>query len=105
MNIGPGPVIFFAIWVVCGVIAGSMAQRKGLAGCGYFLAGFLLGPLGILIAAVSTPAGRLSQLTPAPSEGWHRDPTGRFDRRYFDGRQWTRHVTRDAGEDQFEDPL
>jgi hypothetical protein len=27
-----------------------------------------------------------------PAGGWYRDPTGRYNIRYWDGRQWTHHV-------------
>ena len=40
------------IWIVCGVIAAFMGTVKGRSGCGWFLIGFLLGPIGIIIAAV-----------------------------------------------------
>lgn len=39
-------------------------------------------------------------MTPA---GWHPDPTGRFELRYWDGATWTAHVSR--GGQQAEDPL
>lgn len=32
--------------------------------------------------------------------GWHRDPVGRFHQRFFDGTQWTQHVTDGAGVQQ-----
>ncbi|MBP7594315.1 MAG: DUF2510 domain-containing protein [Candidatus Microthrix sp.] len=32
--------------------------------------------------------------------GWHRDPVGRFHQRFFDGAQWTQHVTDGAGVQQ-----
>ena len=28
----------------------------------------------------------------SPREGWYSDPTGRFERRYWDGHTWTKHV-------------
>ena len=30
-------------------------------------------------------------MTPTPA-GWHRDPTGRHETRYWDGAAWTEHV-------------
>lgn len=44
-------------------------------------------------------------LAPPPDQqpGWHADPTGRFELRYFDGSTWTEHVSR-TGE-QAVDPL
>lgn len=32
-------------------------------------------------------------MTNAPSAGWYGDPTGRFASRYWDGQQWTNHVS------------
>jgi hypothetical protein len=34
--------------------------------------------------------------------GWYADPSGRFELRYWDGNQWTEHVSRDG--QQFTDP-
>lgn len=38
------------LWVVCGIGAANIANNRGHSGCGWFLAGFLLGPLGFLLA-------------------------------------------------------
>lgn len=38
-----------------------------------------------------------------PSEGWHDDPAGRYEHRYWDGDEWTDHVAT-AGVAEF-DPL
>jgi hypothetical protein len=40
--------------------------------------------------------------TPAVPSGWYADPSGRFELRYWDGGQWTEHVSR-AGQ-QYTDP-
>lgn len=32
-------------------------------------------------------------MTDQDSAGWHVDPSGRYERRYWDGTQWTQHVT------------
>lgn len=40
------------IWIVCGVITAFMGSAKGRSGCGWFLVGFVLGPIGIIIAAI-----------------------------------------------------
>jgi hypothetical protein len=40
---------------------------------------------------------------PVSPPAWHDDPTGRFDLRYWDGRLWTEHVTRDG--EQTTDPV
>ncbi len=43
---------FLVIWLVCGIIAAVIAMNKGRSGCGWFLVGVLLGPLGIILALV-----------------------------------------------------
>jgi len=43
---------FLAIWLVCGLIAAVIASNKGRSGCGWFLVGVLLGPLGFILALV-----------------------------------------------------
>lgn len=35
-------------------------------------------------------------VTPPTPQGWHPDPTGRFELRWWDGRQWTSHVSSDG---------
>lgn len=101
-NIDLGPILVVAF--AGGMIAGLIASSRGLRFGGYFILGFLLPLIGIIVAAIAQPAGgRLAQLTPAQGVGWWPDPTGRFEHRYYDGRAWTRHVGR-AGQ-QFEDPL
>ncbi len=40
--------------------------------------------------------------TPAIPAGWYADPAGRYELRYWDGAQWTEHVSR-AGQ-QYSDP-
>lgn len=44
---------------------------------------------------------------PAPlslDEGWYADPSGRFDKRYWNGRAWTFHVGRQADKAVLRDP-
>lgn len=43
---------FVVIWLICGFIAAAIASGKGNSGGAAFLLGVLLGPLGILIAAI-----------------------------------------------------
>lgn len=45
-------MIYFFIWFVCGFICSVIAGSKGRSAGGYFLMGLLLGPLGIILAAV-----------------------------------------------------
>ncbi len=41
------------IWLVCGVIAASIYHNKGRSGAAGFLAGVLLGPIGVILALAS----------------------------------------------------
>lgn len=91
------------VMVLGGIIAGAIAGTKGHSFGAYFFIGALLPLLGILLAIAAPGPGKLAQLTPAAEKGWHRDPTGRFEHRYFDGRQWTKAVGRNG--EQYEDPL
>ena len=50
-----------------------------------------------VVAAVTAPAAQ-----PAVPANWYADPAGRFELRYWDGSQWTEHVSR--GGQQFTDP-
>ncbi|MEL0283547.1 MAG: DUF2510 domain-containing protein, partial [Ilumatobacter sp.] len=48
------------------------------------------------------PATTSTAATPAVPSGWYADPSGRFELRYWDGDQWTEHVSR--GGQQSTDP-
>jgi hypothetical protein len=53
--------------------------------------------------AAAEPAQEAQQTTAAAAPaGWYADPSGRFELRYWDGGQWTEHVSR-AGQ-QYTDP-
>jgi hypothetical protein len=88
---------------VAGFVAALIANNKGHSFIGYFFIGMFLGPIGILLAALTPGPGKLGQLTPASGEGWWPDPTGRFEYRYFNGRHWTLYVGRNGV--RYEDPL
>lgn len=66
---------------------------------------FLRRPLSVAPTQVVTAAGSAST-APATSSGapasWYADPSGRFELRYWDGKEWTEHVAR--GGQQFTDP-
>lgn len=58
-------MIYVVIWIVCGFIAGAIAQGKGQSVGGALILGFLFGPIGVLIVALSgtnTKALEQSQL-------------------------------------------
>ncbi|MCU1358944.1 MAG: hypothetical protein JWN99_233 [Ilumatobacteraceae bacterium] len=53
--------------------------------------------IGELYAVLKRPA--LSFAPPEPMDAnWHRDPSERFDQRYWDGVRWTEHVTGPNGQ-------
>ena len=66
---------------------------------------FLRRPVSGAASQVSTPTSSVSA-PPATSTGapaaWYADPSGRFELRYWNGREWTEHVAR--GGQQFTDP-
>ena len=45
-------LIFFIVWLAFGAVGGILMSNKGRSGCGGFALGFLLGPIGLLIALV-----------------------------------------------------
>lgn len=49
------------------------------------------------------PTGPPAAAPGATPAGWHADPTGRFEHRYWDGQAWTAHVAR--GGTQGSDPI
>lgn len=48
--------VLTVVWLACGVLSRTVAESKGRDGAAWFLAGFLLGPLGLLAAAGMPPA-------------------------------------------------
>lgn len=46
---------YVAAWIVCGLIAGAIANRRRADVNTGLLMGFLLGPLGVLLALTSKP--------------------------------------------------
>lgn len=44
--------LFFGLWLLTGIAAAIVMQNKGRSGCGGFALGFLLGPIGLVIALV-----------------------------------------------------
>ena len=45
-------IILLVIWLLLGVAGGMIMSNKGRSGCGGFALGFLLGPVGLVIALV-----------------------------------------------------
>jgi len=45
-------MIGIPLWIVFGIIGAWIATTKGRSGCGWFLISALLGPIGLIIAAI-----------------------------------------------------
>ncbi len=52
--------------------------------------------------AVAEPAAAVTAAAGAAPAGWYADPSSRFELRYWDGTQWTEHVSRSG--QQYTDP-
>ena len=48
-------IIIGFLWFLCGITAASIARNKGDNGCFGFILGILLGPIGVIIALLSSP--------------------------------------------------
>ena len=42
------------IWLLCGFVAAAIYQRKGRSGLAAFIIGVLLGPIGVILALLSS---------------------------------------------------
>lgn len=43
-------MLFLSGWFICGLIAALIGNSRGDNGCGWFVLGILLGPIGILLS-------------------------------------------------------
>ena len=50
-------IVVAPIWLLSGIVGAWIATTKGRSGCGWFLLCALLGPLGVVIAAVVKKKG------------------------------------------------
>ncbi len=78
----------------------AMLNKLGLVG--WEVVGFASADRTIGLNAIMAVLKR-RVVAPAPPEpgdpAWYADPTGRFERRYFDGAFWTTHVTPGKGDE------
>lgn len=93
-------VIYLGVAFLFGLIGLAVGNTKNRGGLGFVL-GFFLGIIGVLIAAVMSPAEPPTANTPG---GWWPDPFGRHTHRYYDGTQWTADVA-DNGEPSKDPPV
>ena len=49
----------FGFWLLCGMVSAVIAVNKGNSGCGWFLLGLLLGPIGLVLSLVVQGKPRL----------------------------------------------
>lgn len=49
---GTHALVIGPVWLVCGVLGAWIATTKGRGGCSWFLLCAVLGPLGVILAAV-----------------------------------------------------
>jgi serine/threonine kinase PknH len=54
------------------------------------------------VAPETAPATPVPTVQEIPEAGWYADPAGRFELRYWDGKTWSEHVSRE--DQQFKDP-
>jgi len=56
------------IWVVCGIAAAVFAGQRNRSQAGWFVAGFLLGPVGLvmLLTLPVAPQSQVVEASPAP---------------------------------------
>jgi hypothetical protein len=45
---------YVGIWLLCGLIAAVIYQRKGRSGLAAFIVGFVFGPIGVILALLSS---------------------------------------------------
>ncbi len=60
---------YLFLWLLMGLITAFIAQSKGRSGCLFFLLGFLLGPIGIIIALIMPGSPPPRKLKKCPSCG------------------------------------
>lgn len=46
---------YVGVWILCGIIAGAIYRNRGNSGFAGFLAGLILGPIGIILVLVTKP--------------------------------------------------
>lgn len=67
-------VLIGLVWVACSLIAMAVASGKGRSGCGWGILGLLLGPLGLLGAALASPDRAHGEATGLQSGSLKRCP-------------------------------
>ena len=55
---------FVIVWILFGIVTAVAAANKGRSGWGWFFIGVLLGPFGLILALVTSPANQTSSANP-----------------------------------------
>lgn len=55
---------FVVIWILFGIVTAVAAANKGRNGWGWFFIGVLLGPFGLILALVISPANQTTGASP-----------------------------------------
>lgn len=66
-------MLYVVLWLLCGFAAAYIYKNKGRSAVTAFLVGLLLGPIGIILAAI-TPADRVGQERNALATGMKKCP-------------------------------
>lgn len=98
-----GPEVFFVLIIWLGLFGGigywiGSQKDRGAAG---FVLGFLIGPIGWIVAAVlpgsvdwEADRQQVVRTGSGPPPGWYKDPDGGKNDRWWDGSRWTEHEQR-----------
>jgi len=88
------------LWTKAGHIKVNLNKGLDIRRLDRLISDEILGSSDIVPAAA--PQGAITASPPSPpapvsvEEGWHPDPQGKHELRYFDGSQWTEHVSDDG---------
>jgi hypothetical protein len=63
-------IILLPIWFIFGIVTGIIASVKNRSGCGWFIIGFILGPIGFLVILCLPKATDGTPSAPAASIPW-----------------------------------
>jgi len=99
-----------ALWIVLPIVGIFICGLVGIAAGIVWFASTRAKVVGAMSGGVPATAVPFGSSAPVPSSGssvappgWSGDPAGRHELRYFDGRDWTAHVS--DGGTQSQDPL
>ena len=83
-------------------VATALHQAIDRSDTGYRMGGALPEALAAFAAAQAQPARQAGPVPSVPAN-WYKDPSGRFEMRYWNGTEWTEHVAT-AGKQSIDPP-